>query len=484
MTTPSETETGNVNPGAVLVIVLVSYLMIVLDTSIVITGLPKIRDGLGFTPSALSWVQNAYMLSFGGLLLLGARAGDIAGRRRMFIWGLGLFTLSSMAIGLAQTPAALVAGRAVQGIGAAVLAPSTLALLSVHFAEGAERTRALAYYAAVAGGGASLGLLVGGLLAGELSWRVGFFMNVPIGIGLMIVARLILDETDRQTGRFDLAGALSSTLGMTALVFGIERSAADGFYDETVLASLGASILLLLFFVINERKAEQPILPLRLFNSRQRSAAYLARMLFIGAMLGFFFFTTQFLQDVFGFTPTQAGMAFLPLTIPSFLASLFVPRLTARLGNGGLMALALAFGSAGLFWLGQATAHSSFIAGFALPMILIGLGNGAALGPLTVASVSGVRSEDTGAASGLVNVFHQLGGALGLAVLLVVFSLVSPQAVESSDELARGLAFTFTAGGTFLATALAIALAFLVRNPLAGRGVEEVPALSRVIERS
>ena len=224
-------EDRPIRHGAVLAIIMASYLMIVIDVSIVITGLPQIQSTLGFSHAGLSWVQNAYTLAFGSLLLLGARAGDLLGRRRMFVAGLGLFTLASLAIGVAQNPAWLLTARAVQGVGSAVLAPSTLALLSTHFAEGPERTRALSLYAAAAGIGATLGLVLGGLFADLFSWRAGFFINLPIGLVLMLAARRYIRETPVSRGRFDLAGAASSTLGMTALVYGLVRAAEDGWGD-------------------------------------------------------------------------------------------------------------------------------------------------------------------------------------------------------------------------------------------------------------
>lgn len=255
------------NRTAVLAIVLVSHLMIVLDISIVITGLPKIRADLGFSTADLSWVQNAYTLAFGGLLLLAARAGDVIGRRRMFVGGLTIFTLASLVIGLAPTPGVLLTARAIQGVGAAILAPSTLALLSVNFPEGSERTRALSLYAAVAGVGASLGLVLGGLFAGWLSWRVGFFMNVPIGIALIVFSSRILQETPRRSGSFDILGALVSVLGMTTLVYGVVRSASAGWGDPVTLIAVVGAVALLAFFVFHEARADQPILPLRLFAS-------------------------------------------------------------------------------------------------------------------------------------------------------------------------------------------------------------------------
>ncbi len=233
------------HPGAVLVIVLVSYLMIVLDISIVITALPRMRDTLGLSTTGLSWVQNSYTLAFGGLLLLGARAGDILGRRRMFRYGLALFTIASLAVGATQNPTWLIIARAVQGIGAAILAPSTLALLTVSFPEGRERTRAVAYYGAVAGIGASIGLLLGGVLTDLISWRVGFFINLPVGVAMIVAAPRYLPETARVGGRFDLTGALTSTVGMTALVYGIVRSVDIGWTHPITITALAAGAVLL-----------------------------------------------------------------------------------------------------------------------------------------------------------------------------------------------------------------------------------------------
>lgn len=460
----SGADNGPRGRGAVLAIIVASYLMIVIDISIVITGLPKIQAGLHFTPAGLSWVQNAYTLSFGGLLLLGARAGDILGRRRMFIAGLAIFTLASLAIGLAQSPTWLLASRAVQGVGAAILAPSTLALLSTHFPEGPERTRALAYYAAAAGVGASLGLVLGGLVADLLSWRVGFFINLPIGIVLMLAARRHFAETPKRPGRLDLAGAVSSTIGMSAVVYGIVRSAEAGWSDPTTIASLVTGVVLLAFFVFNESRAPQPILPLRLFANRERNGAYAARVLFLGGMVGFWFFATQYLQGVLGLRPLEAGLAFLPTTIPNFIAAMMVPRLTRKFGNARLLAMGLAIGVCGMAWLAQVSAYTPYITGIALPMILVGIGQGGVLGPLTVAAVAGVSSEDAGAASGLVNVAHQLGGSLGLGVLVVVFAAASGSvASQGAEQLAHRVAATFNASTLMLLVALAIVLVFIVR---------------------
>ena len=311
------------SPAVVLAIILASYLMIVLDIPIVITGLPKIRESLGFT--GLSWVQNAYTLAFGGLLLLGARAGDLLGRRRMFIVGLG---------------------------------------------------------------------------------------NLPIGVLLMVGAQRHIAETPRRAGQLDLAGAGLSTLGMVALVYGLVQVASDGWGDAGSLGPLVAGVVLVALFLLNEARAPQPILPLRLFASRQRAGAYAARVLFLGGMIGFWFYTTQYLRGVLGMRPLQAGIAFLPATLVNFAVALAVPTLTRRFGNARLLAGGLAVSVLGMAWLGQVGPDTPYLLGVALPMVLIGAGQGSSLSPLTVAGVAGVAEEDAGAASGLVNVAHQVAASL------------------------------------------------------------------------
>lgn len=446
----------------VLMIVLVSYLMLILDISIVITALPKIQRDLGFSSTGLSWIQNAYMLSFGGLLLLGARAGDILGRRRMFVSGLMLFTAASLAIALAQSPTWLLCARAIQGVGAAILAPSTLALLTANFPEGPQRTRAISLYGATAGVGASIGLVLGGIIADWLSWRVGFFINLPIGIALMVGALRYIKETERHSGQFDLLGAISSTLGMSTLVYGLVRSASSGWHDTLTLAALTTGVLFIVLLVWNESRVQHPIMPLRLFASRERTGAYAARVLFLGAMVGFWFFTTQFMQGVLGFSPFEAGLAFLPATLPNFAVAMAVPMLIRRFGNGRVLAGGLAVSLIGMAWLSQVSVHTSYLTGVALPMILIGIGQGGALSPLTVAGIAGVSAADAGAASGLVNVAHQLGGSFGLAILVVVFAAAGSSELSAVNSLAHQIAASFTAGVVMLAMALAVVLWLIV----------------------
>jgi len=464
---PTPAPSASRHQALVLAIALSSYAMIVTDNSIVITGLPKIREGLEFSAAGLSWVQNAYALAFGGLMLLGARAGDLIGRRRMLIIGLAIFTIASLVIGLAGSPTWLIGARAVQGVGAAILAPSTLALLSTTFAEGPQRSRALGWYGAVGGITASVGLVVGGIAADLVSWRAGFFINVPIGLVLIWATLRHVPENAGQAGRFDLVGSVLSTFGMVALVYGLVHAAEESWVHWGTGAPLAAGVLLLALFMLNESRAAQPILPLRLFANRERSGAHAARMLFIGAVMGFFFYTTQYLQGVLGIRPLWAGIAFLPAMLVNFAAAMAAPRLAQRFGNAWVLAGGLAVSMLGMAWLGQLEADTPFVLGVMLPMLLVGAGMGASLSPLTIAGVAGVAPEDAGSASGLVGVAHQLGGSLGLALLVVVFAMAGTPASGTQAELAHRIGVAISAGALMQALALIVVLVCIVRRPAA-----------------
>ncbi|HEV8716940.1 MAG TPA: MFS transporter [Candidatus Binatia bacterium] len=465
------TATAPVNRAAILAIIMVSYVMIVLDISIVITGLPKIHAELGFTDAGLSWVSNAYTLTFGGFLLLGARAGDILGRRRMFVAGLVIFVASSFLIGVAHTPSWLIAARAIQGFGSAILAPSTLALLQMNFPAGPVRTRAISYYASAAGVSASIGLVLGGVLADWLSWRVGFFINVPIGLGLIVAALRNIRETDQHAGAFDLAGAITSTLGMSALVFGIVNSAATGWSDSHTVLAMLTGMILLAIFVFTEWRAKQPIMPLRLFASRERSGAYAVRMLFIGANVGFFFFSTQYMQGVLSYSPAEAGLAFLPAMIVNFLAALAAPRLLARFGIRTVLLGSMLMGLIGMVWLAHVDVGTTYLTGLALPMLLIGLGQGGALGPLTASGIAGVSAKDAGAASGLVNAAHQLGSSLGLG-LQIAASVIGAGALMGKALLTHRIGNAMECAAIMVVVALLIAFV-AARHPHANKGTSQ-----------
>jgi EmrB/QacA subfamily drug resistance transporter len=462
------------NPSTVvLAIVLTCQLMIVLDASIIITALPEIHTDLGFSPTGLSWVQNAYTLTFGGLLLLGARAGDLLGRRRVFIAGLSLFTAASLLGGLAQSEAWLLIARAVQGIGAAIAAPATLALLTTTFAEGAARTRAIAMYSSASAAGASIGVLLGGLLTDLLSWRWGMFINLPIGITVIALAPRYLPRTQPRHGHFDLAGAATSVSGMTAVVYGFIRAASAGWGDSVTVLAFVSGLLLLAAFVTIERRAEQPITPLRLFNNRTRSGAYVARMLTVGGMFSMFFFLTQYLQGVRGYSPLQAGLSFLPMTLVLFALVRIVPRVAARIGDLPLLMGGLLAALTGMAWLSQISADTAFMPGIGVPLLIMGVGMGAAFTPLTTSAIAGVSQSEAGAASGLVNVAHQLGGAVGVAVLVTVFAGAGGNG-GSQHQLAHAISVALHGSVVCIALALAVVVGVMWR-PLLGTVREPAP---------
>src|SRR6516225_3053564 len=377
--------------------------------------------------------------------MLGARAGDILGRRRMFLAGISLFTVASLAGGLATTPGVLLAARALQGVGGAFAAPAVLALLVTSFPEGRERTRALGIYMGVITGGSSLGLVLGGVITEWLSWRWVLFINVPIGLAVIAVAPRFVAETPRLPGRFDLAGALTATTGVTALVYGFIRAASDGWGDRLTLAAFGTAAVLLTLFVVTETRARQPITPLRLFTDVSRAGSFIARLLLIAGMFGTFFFLTQFLQTIMGFSPLRAGVAFLPMTIALFAVSRLAPRLMPLVGPKPLMIIGMVPAIASMAWLSRVSTDTGYWTGIFGPMLLIGLGMGLVFVPLTTASLAGVPAADSGAASGLVNMLQLVGGALGLGVLVAVYGTasghgVSPHAVTHGVGAAFGFA--------------------------------------------
>jgi len=420
----------------------------VLDMSIVNVALPHMQQALGFSPTGLSWVVNAYSLAFGGLLLLGARSGDLLGRRPTFLAGVVLFTLASLAGGFATDASALVAARVAQGVGAAFAAPATLSLLTTMFPEGRERTRALGLYTAMSIGGASLGMVVGGVLIEVASWRWVMLVNVPIGLAAATVAWLTVPHTPRRPGRFDLTGAVTSTLGVSGLVYGFVHAASNGWGDAVTLVSITLGVLLLGAFVTVERSAEEPITPLTLFASRTRSGALLARAFLVAGAMGAFFFLTQYLQDVLALSPIRAGLAFLPLTAMLFVASQAASRvLVERFGERRVMVVGATLTTLSLLWLTRLDANSGY-ADVLVSLVVLGLGNGLAFVPLTSSALHEVRPQEAGAAAGLVNVAQQLGSALGLAGLVTVSGHAS-----RSVDLAPGLDAVTRAHETFLSGA-------------------------------
>jgi EmrB/QacA subfamily drug resistance transporter len=467
--------------GVALAIVLCAQLMIILDMTVVNIALPSIARGLHFSAPSLSWVLNSYTLTFGGLLLLGGRAGDILGRRRVFLAGIALFTAASLAGGLATSAGWLLAARAVQGAGGAIASPAVLALITASFPEGRERTRALGFYTAVVMGGASLGLVLGGVITEWVSWRWVLFVNVPIGAAVLLYAPRLLGESQRQPGRFDIAGAVTSTTGMAALVYAFIRAASSGWHDGIALGAFAAAAVLIGLFLAVETRARQPITPLRLFADRGRAGSYLARLLLVAGMFGMFFFLTQFVQDILGFSPLRAGLAFVPMTAALFAVSRTAPRLLARFPAKALMVAGMLPVVAGMAWLSRITPATGYLPGVLLPMLLLGVGMGVVFVPLTMASLAGVRPEDSGAASSMVNVMQQVGGSLGLAILVTVYASATRSGmggggspgtglVPARDAVTHGMASAFGAATIFdLCALLVIIVAIGARRRLAPR---------------
>src|SRR5437868_11604631 len=342
-------ETKSRNLGLALVVIALAQLMVVLDTAIVNIALPSIQRALHFTPTSLEWVVNGHALAFGGLLLLGGRAGDLFGRRRVFVTGVLLFTLGSLAGGFATTSTWLIMARVAQGVGAAIVAPTALSLVADTFPEGSARNRALGVYSAVSGAGGALGLLLGGLITNYFSWRWVLFVNVPIGILLALAAPRVLAASDGRPGRLDLPGAVAVTAGVTLLVYGLNRAASSGWTNTLTVGPLVAGIVLLAAFLVIELRRQQPLLPRPIFAHRNRSGAYAVRLAIGGTLSGMLFFLTQYMQNILGYSPLKAGLAFLPITVGVVLGAQSASRLIGRIGPRPLMSVGALVGAAGLF---------------------------------------------------------------------------------------------------------------------------------------
>jgi len=413
-----------------LTIIAACQLMVVLDATIVNIALPHIQGALKFSTTDLTWVVSAYTLTFGGLLLLGGRAGDILGRRRVFTAGILLFTFASLLGGFAQEPWQLLAARALQGVGGAIASPTSLALITTTFPEGPERNRAFGVFAAVSAGGGAIGLLAGGMLTEWLDWRWVLFVNVPIGVLIMVVTPLYISESERHPGRFDIAGALTSTLGMASLVYGFIRAAEEGWRDGLTIASFGAAVALLTAFAMVESRAREPITPLRMFADRNRSGTYVIMLSLAAAMFGMFFFIVLFVQNVLRYTPIESGLAFLPVTVAIIVGAGLSQRFLPVLGPKPFMVLGSFLVAVGLGWLTLIDPGSAYLDGVLGPMLLFGFGMGLNFVTLTLTAVSGVAVHEAGAASGLLNATQQVGGSLGLSILTTVFGTASREEAE------------------------------------------------------
>jgi len=491
MNQPRE-ETAHPHLRATLLLSCLAQFMVILDVSVVNVALPAIRGGLHFSEVDLQWVVNAYTVTFAGFLLLGGRAADLLGRRKVFVSGLTLFALASLAGGLADTQGMLIAARAVQGLGGAVIAPASLSILTTTFAEGRERNRAVGIWGAMGGAGGAAGVLLGGILTQLLGWRWILFINVPIGLLAAVLAqRLIAEGRDPTRARdFDLRGALSATLGLSLLVLGIVRTDVTGWGSASTLGLIGAGIALLVAFVVIEgRFAHAPLMPLRIFASRTLTAANIVVLLVGGSTFGMWFFLSLYLQQVLGYSPIRAGLAFLPMTLCIVVGSTVASRAVIRIGAKPLLLAGMASLTIGLLLLTGISVSGSYLSDVLVPSLLVAIGIGLSFVPATILAVAGVARREAGLASGLVNTSRLVGGALGLAILAAIAT------AKTNDDLRSGAAHSAHAAltnGFQLAFLVAAAFAFVgglvaLRLPrLAQRGSvrEAEPPQNAAIETS
>ncbi|MCL0312257.1 MFS transporter [Apilactobacillus sp. TMW 2.2459] len=400
--------------GIVLPIILLSYFMILLDNSVIFTSTVKIANELNLNAQTLSWVTNAYALTFGGFLLLAGKAGDVYGRKKIFLVGLTIFSVASLMVGLSFSGIMIITMRAIQGLGASILAPTTLALLMDNY-HGAMRTKAIEYYGATGGLGASLGLVIGGLIASNFSWRYGFLLNVPIGLLMLFLTIKYVHSEHARLGSLDWAGSIMSVLGLSSLVYSISGNVHQLFFFIS-------AIILIIAFIIKESVSENPIMPLKIFKDNERSSAYIARFFFLGAMIAYFFLTPQAMQEVYGYTPLLAAIAFLPETIPQFLSATLLTKLNSRYTNHQLLIFGVTTTFIGLLISTLIGIDHGYWWSIGLPMIVIGIGQGFALSPLTVSGVSNTTPDIAGSASGVVNTMHQIGSSFGLSIVVALTS--------------------------------------------------------------
>ncbi|HEX2070333.1 MAG TPA: MFS transporter [Thermoleophilaceae bacterium] len=421
--------------GLALLLLAATQFIVVLDASIVNVALPSIGTDLDVSQDDLSWVVNAYTLTFGGFLLLGGRLADLLGRRRMFIVGLLLFGLASLAGGLSTSEAQLIAARAVQGLGAAIISPAALSIVTTTFAEGAERNRALGVWGAVAGAGGAAGVLLGGVLTEYLGWEWVLLVNVPIALGAALLAPRLLVESRHPTATsFDIPGAVSVTAGLALLVYGLVNTVDVGWGSAETLAILAGALALLVVFVTIEARSRNPLMPFSIFRLRTLTGANIVGLLVGMALFSMFFFISLYVQQVLGYEPLKAGLAYVPLSILIILSAGAASQLVTRVGFKPTLIAGMLLVSGGLLWFSQVSPDGSYVGDVLFPSMIVAVGLGLAFVPVTIAAVTGTRADEAGLASGLINTSQQVGGALGLAIAATVANSTTVDALASGER--------------------------------------------------
>jgi EmrB/QacA subfamily drug resistance transporter len=467
-TDQEETRRGSRALWPTLVLACLAQFMVILDVSVVNVALPSIRTSLGFSEQDLQWVVNAYTVTFAGFLLLGGRAADLVGRRRVFITGLLLFALASLVGGVADSQGMLIGARAAQGLGAAVVSPASLSILTTTFREGAERNRALGAWGAMGGAGGSAGVLLGGMLTDLLSWRWILFINVPIGLAAAALSlRFVAAGRDPSRARnFDLAGAVTATLGLMVLVWAIVRTDVNGWGSAQTIGVMAAGVALIaVFLAIEGRLATAPLMPLRIFASRMLSGANATMFLLGAAMFGMWFFVSLYLQQVLGYSPLKAGLAFLPMTLTIVIGSTLASRAVARVGVKPLLVGGMLAEGVGLLLFATVSTEGSYLGDVLVPSLIVAAGIGLAFVPITIAAVAGVAPREAGLASGLVNTSRLMGGALGLAILATLATSRTDGDLRVGGgihgALTDGFHLAFTVGAGFAFVGALVALLVL-----------------------
>ncbi len=412
----------------ILAVVCVAQFMVVLDVSVVNVALPAIKSSLGFSQTGLQWILNAYTLTFAGFLLLGGRAADLYGRKRVYLFGMALFTVSSLVGGLSNSQEMLVISRAVQGLGGAILSPATLTIITTTFTDPKARSKALGMWSAVAGAGGAVGALLGGILTQLVSWRWILFINVPVGVIAFVAAIVVITERRRvdSKAKLDLAGSFLVTFGLASLVYGLVNSSSYGWGSmSTILSFIFAAVGLVWFVVHEMRFAESPLMPMSMFKIRPVMGANVVMMAVGGSIFASWFFLSLYFQEVRGYSPIRTGLVFLPQTIAIIVGAQFSSRMLGRIGARKLLVAGTAISALGLVSMGMIGISSPYLSDILLPSILITLGAGLCFTPLAFAATSGVKAQDAGLASGLLNTSRQVGGAIGLAALATLATSVT-----------------------------------------------------------
>ena len=469
------------NPWVVLVLVCLAQFMVVLDATVVNVALPSIQKDLGLSEANLQWVVNAYTLVFGGFLLLGGRAGDLLGRKRLFLGGIVVFTTASLLDGLAWSSGALIASRALQGLGGAFISPAALAIITTTFEEGAERSKALAVWAAIASGGAAVGLVLGGALTQAFSWPWIFFVNVPVGIITFVLSlRLIPESRDERAERnFDVAGAVTVTAGLMLLVYAIVNTQQKGWTSVWTIGTAVVAFALLIAFVVIERGATAPLVRLDIFHTRTLTTANVVMLLVASGLFAMFYFNSLYIQRVLGYGPLEAGLAFLPFTAGIMISAGLSSKYAARAGVRTLTIVGLLITIAGMLLLARIPVDGTYLVDVFPPIMLTSLGMGAVFVSLTMIATMGLEDSDQGLASGLFNTSQQIGGALGLAILATIAAGRTDAAGgESAEALVHGFRWAFAGSAVFLAAGLVAFVALLRRRHVARIEAEAATAPS------